>query len=59
MARYDLPTYVLYVLGHFWMFAVKITVLFFYTFPLIFIPINFLDPNIDKDMELPIGMCCR
>ena len=25
MARYDLPTYVLYVLGHFWMFAVKIT----------------------------------
>ena len=25
MARYDLPTYVLHVLGHFWMFAVKIT----------------------------------
>ena len=24
MARYDLPTYVLHVLGHFWMFAVKI-----------------------------------
>ena len=22
---YDLPTYVLHVLGHFWMFAVKIT----------------------------------
>ena len=25
MARYDLPTYVLHILGHFWMFAVKIT----------------------------------
>ena len=25
MARYDLPTYVIYVLEHFWMFAVKIT----------------------------------
>ena len=25
MARYDLPTYVIYVSGHFWMFAVKIT----------------------------------
>ena len=25
MARYYLPTYVLNVLGHFWMFAVKIT----------------------------------
>ena len=25
MARYDLPTYVLHVLGHFWIFAVKIT----------------------------------
>ena len=25
MARYDLPTYVLHVLGHFWMFTVKIT----------------------------------
>ena len=25
MARYDLPTYVLYVSRHFWMFAVKIT----------------------------------
>ena len=25
MARYDIPTYVLCVLGHFWMFAVKIT----------------------------------
>ena len=25
MARYDLPTYVLHVLRHFWMFAVKIT----------------------------------
>ena len=25
MARYDLPTYVLHVLGHFWMFAVKMT----------------------------------
>ena len=24
MARYDLPTYVLHVLGHFWMFAVNI-----------------------------------
>ena len=23
MARYDLPTYVLHVLGHFWMFAVN------------------------------------
>ena len=25
MARYDLPTYVLYVSGHIWIFAVKIT----------------------------------
>ena len=25
MARYDLPTYVIYVSGHFWMFAVRIT----------------------------------
>ena len=25
MARYDLPTYVLYASRHFWMFAVKIT----------------------------------
>ena len=25
MVRYDLPTYVIYVLEHFWMFAVKIT----------------------------------
>ena len=25
MARYDPPTYVLYVSGHFWMFAVQIT----------------------------------
>ena len=25
IARYDLPTYVLHVLGHLWMFAVKIT----------------------------------
>ena len=30
MARYDLPTYVLHVLGHFWMFAVKITEWFFF-----------------------------
>ena len=25
MARYDIPPYVVHVLGHFWMFAVKIT----------------------------------
>ena len=25
MARYDLPTFVSYVSGHFWMFAVQIT----------------------------------
>ena len=31
MARYDLPTYVIYVSGHFWMFAVKITEWFFFT----------------------------
>ena len=26
MARYDLPTYVLYVSGHFWMFAVQMCI---------------------------------
>ena len=31
MARYDLPTYVIYVSGHFWMFAVKITECVFFT----------------------------
>ena len=31
MAIYDLPTYVKYVSGHFWMFAVKITECVFFT----------------------------